>query len=437
MDSGAIDIAVIGLWHLGEVYSAGLAELGCNVTGIDADAAIVGGLMKAVPPLAEPGLVELISKGIKAGKLRYTTDFSAVRKCNVVWFTFDTPVDDHDDVQMEPIYATLKKFIPYLPSEVIFVMTSQVPVGTSKKMLAQIHAARSEVKVHYTYTPENLRLGEAVKCFLEPARIVIGADDDTARDALIKIFTPLHAELVAMSVPSAEMTKHALNAFLATSLSFINDIADVCDTEGADVLDVVRALRSDPRIGQKAFLGAGLGFSGGTLGRDLRALSSAAKENKISVPVIESVWAKNAGREKQLAERFVEVLGGAKGKHVVVFGLTYKPGTTTLRRSRSLELAARLAGMGAEVTLHDPHALAGEVATEAKLPFSSDAYEAAKGCEGIIIATPWPDFKTLDFERLAKACRKNALIFDGTNFLYNEEAKIKKAGFRYQGIGRA
>jgi UDPglucose 6-dehydrogenase len=393
--------------------------------------------MKGIPPLAEPGLEALLMKNLTAKKLQYSTDFSEIKKCNIVWFTFDTPVDDHDDVQMGSIYAALEKTIPNLLDEVTFVMTSQVPVGTSEKIVAAIHAKRPEVKVHYAYTPENLRLGDSVRCFMEPGRIVIGAGDDVARETVERIFSPLQAEIVAMSVPSAEMAKHALNAFLATSLSFINDIADVCEVKGADVIDVARALRSDPRIGRGAFLGAGLGFSGGTLGRDLRALSAAAKENGISIPVIASAWEKNAGREKELSEHFIIAIGGVQGKKISIFGVTYKAGTTTLRRSRSIELAERLNGGGATVILHDPHAIQSEVAGVTGLPFFTDPYEAAKDCDGIIFATPWPDFKDIDFVRLAEACHQGAMVFDSNNFLYNEsEAKIKNAGMIYKGVGR-
>jgi len=431
-----MDIAVLGLWHLGETYSAGLAELGNNVVGIDEDGAVVKGLSAGVPPLAEPGLAELIAKNAAAGRLRYTTDFAAAGACGIVWFTFDTPVNDRDEPQMEGIYAALEKIMPHLKRDAVFVMTSQVPVGTSREILKRIRAKRPEVTVHYAYTPENLRLGEAVKCFFEPGRIVLGADDAAARDPLVKIFAPLGAPIVTMSVPSAEMAKHALNAFLATSLSFINDIADICDAHGADILDVVRALRSDPRIGEKAFLGAGLGFSGGTLGRDLRVLSAAAEAHKIFAPVIKSAWEKNAAREREVAERLAGILGGAKGKRIAVFGVTYKAGTTTLRRSRAIELAARLSAAGATVALHDPHAIKKEVAALTALPFSNDPYGAARDCDGIIVATPWPEFKALDLARLAKACHANAVVFDATNFLYNKETEIKKAGFRYFGVGR-
>lgn len=438
-----MDIATVGVWHLGEVYSAGLAELGHNVLALDDNEAVIKGLLNGVPPLAEPGLVELIAKNsaagnATAGRLRYSTDFSEIKKCGVVWFTLDTPVDDNDDVQMDAIYSAVDKATPFLSADIIFVMSSQVPVGTGEKVLARINAARPEVRVHYAYTPENLRLGDAVKCFLEPGRIVVGASDDTARDALAKIFAPLHAEIITMSVPSAEMSKHALNAFLATSISFINDIADVCDVNGADVFDLVRALKSDPRIGSHAALGAGLGFSGGTLGRDLRVLGATAREHGISARVIEAVWEKNAAREKELANRFTQLLGGAvKGKCVAIFGVTYKAGTTTLRRSRALALAERLSAAGAEVILHDPHAVAGEVAGATKLTLFADPYEAAKECDGIVIATPWPEFKTLDFGKLAKNCHPNAIVFDAYNFLYNEgEKKIKAAGLTYKGVGR-
>jgi UDPglucose 6-dehydrogenase len=433
----ARNIATIGLWHLGEIYSAGLAELGCDVVGIDENEAVIKNLSNGIPPLPEPGLSELIAKNGKEGRLRYTTDFSEIGKCGIVWCTFDTPVDDRDDPQMAAIYAVLDKTTPYLQKEIVFVMTSQVPVGTSEKIITLIRGKRPEVKVHYAYTPENLRLGEAVRGFLKPERIVIGADDEMARKTLEDIFSPLEAEFITMSVASAEMAKHALNAFLATSLSFINDIADICEAEGADVLDVVRALKSDPRIGKGAFLGAGLGFSGGTLGRDLRALGSAAREHGISARVIDSVWEKNDDREKELAWRFLDFLGGAKGKRIAIFGVIYKAGTTTLRRSQAIELADRLHTAGLEVKLYDPHALQKEVSGVTNLPFFTDPYEAAKDCDGILIATPWPEFKEIDFGHLAKACHKSAVIFDANNFLYNEyETKIKGAGLVYKGVGR-
>lgn len=432
-----MNIAVIGLWQLGETFSAGIAELGNNVIGIDTDEKTIRDLRGGIPPLAEPGLEALIAGNMKEGRLRFTTDFAEVKKCEVVWFTFDTPVDDNDDAKMEIIYDALTKAIPHFQTEITLVITSQVPVGSSDKIVAAIRAERPEVKVHYAYTPENLRLGDAVRCFMEPGRIVIGTNDEGARETVERIFAPLRAEIIAMSIPSAEMMKHALNAFLATSLSFINDIADICEAEGADVIDVVRGLRSDPRIGKDAFLGAGLGFSGGTLGRDLRALDAAAKEHGIVVPVIMAAWEKNAGRGKALADLFIKKLDGAEGRRVAVFGMTYKAGTTTLRRSRSVELAERLRAAGADVRLHDPHASQEEIGEATALPFFADPYEAVTACEGIFFATPWPDFKNIDFARLAKACRAGAILFDANNLLCGEsEKKIRAAGMKYSGVGR-
>ena len=296
---------------------------------------------------------------------------------------------------------------------------------------------RPALKFYYAYTPENLRLGEALDNFLRPKRVVIGAESDFAYELLLDILRGLDAVLVKMSPASAEVAKHALNAFLATSISFINDIADICERIGADVLDVALALRSDPRIGERAALGAGMGFSGGTLGRDLVSLTTSAHKNKSAAPVIESVFEKNLSRPKKVAERLAQVLGGLKKKQITMYGLTYKAGTPTLRRSRSLELAKLLAKKGAILVLCDPHVPSKDIMKSAKnATVNDDAYDAAKNSHALLFVTPWPDFRQLDFAKLMRYSHKQAVIFDTANLLYRESDAIKKQGFRYYGIGR-
>ena len=436
MNSRTYSIAAIGIWHLGETYSNGLAKIGHRVVGIDTNEKVVENLSKNIPPLPEPGLEELLKENQAADRLSYSTDFSKVAHCDVVWFTFDTPVNDEDEVDLSPIWDSLEKCIPHLREGVLIVISSQIPVGTSKKIQALIREKRPELHFEYAYTPENLRLGEALRCFLEPGRVVVGADTEEAFKMMEEIFSPLHVEMVRMAPPSAEMAKHALNAFLATSLSFINDIADACEKSGADVLDVVRALRSDARIGQKAFLGPGLGFSGGTLGRDLVALMRFSKEEGFTVPVIEAAFFKNRSREGAAIEKLVKALGVVNGKIIAIFGLTYKPGTRTLRRSKSLAIAKELARRGAHLRLHDPAVLEEELPKIQNAVFSRDPYEASKGSEAIVLVTPWPEFKTLDLVKLSEGMVGKRVFLDTGNLLYDKQNEFEKLGFVYEGIGR-
>ncbi len=429
-------ISLLGLWHLGEIYSAGLAELGHSVTGIGEEGDVIRELEKNNPPLPEPQLAELIAKNRAAGRLGYTTDFAAIKNSNVVWFTFDTPVNDDDEVDLSPIWGALKKAMPFLQDGVLVVVSSQIPVGTSKKIIKLIRKDRPGLKFDYAYTPENLRLGEAVQCFMEPGRIVVGVESEETFKKIKEIFSGLNAEIVRMSAASAEMTKHALNAFLATSISFINDIADACEKSGADVLDVVKALRSDPRIGQKAALGPGMGFSGGTLGRDLKAIMGFSAEQDFRTPVIEAAYLKNKERAHLMIGKVLETLGGAQGKTIALFGLTYKPGTRTLRRSRSLEIAGELSKAGAALHLHDPAVQEAELPSLKNSVFFSNPYDAAVGCDAILFVTPWPEFKDLGLKKLLGGMKENPVLFDTANLFYDRKEEIEKLGARYFGMGR-
>jgi len=428
-------IAVVGLWHCGEIYSACLAELGHNVVGISDDEDAVLNLQKGIPPLPEPELEDLLKKNIFSGKLSYVADFEKIKNCDVVWFTYDTPVDDKDEVDMVPIYAGIDKTTPMLNDGVLVVMSSQVPVGTAAAAKALITKKRPELKFDYIYTPENLQLGRAVECFMKPGRVVVGAESDTAYKKMQNIFSPLKTDLLRMSPASAEMSKHALNAYLATSISFMNDIADVCEATDADVLDVIKALRSDPRIGPRAFLDAGMGFSGGTLGRDLKALQSIARKSKISVPVVESVYAKNESRKELVVHRLEGALGNLKGKKIAILGLTYKPGTKTLRRSRALEIAEDLGNKGAIFTLYDPAVLEKDLPKTKNSAFAGSAYEAVRSANGIVIITPWQEFRNLNFKKITELAA-GAVLLDTANLLYDKVGEIKACGLKYMGIGR-
>ncbi|MBM3256782.1 MAG: UDP-glucose/GDP-mannose dehydrogenase family protein [Candidatus Liptonbacteria bacterium] len=431
-----VKIGVIGLWHLGEVYSAGFAEAGHSVVGVSDDEAVIANFNKNIPPLAEPRLTELIEKHRTAGTLAYSSDWLALKDCNAIWITFDTPVDDQDEVDISVVVEAVEKAAPFLRDNVLVGVSSQLPVGTSKKLCELIRAARPELHFEYVYSPENLRLGDAVKCFLEPGRVVLGGDTSEALARATEIFAPLKVEIVSMSVPSAEMAKHALNAFLATCISFTNDLADVSGKMGGDIEDVIRALKSDPRVGPKAYLFAGLGFSGGTLARDLKALIHAGEREKLPLPVIQGVLQKNRVRNELVKTRLEEMWGGnVRGKTIALLGVTYKAGTPTLRRSQALEVEKMLREAGASFRLYDPLANPEEVKAVTPSPFFKDAYEAAEGADAVLIITPSKDFKTLDFAKLQSVMKQPAL-FDAQNILCDKEKEIKGAGITYISIGR-
>jgi UDPglucose 6-dehydrogenase len=409
--------------------------LGHKVIGLDEDNKLIDNFLKNVPPLPEPELEKLLQKNQSTKQLKYSTDLGEIKNCNVLWFTFDTPVDKNDEVDLKPIWTTLEKSLPYLKDGVLLVVTSQIPVGTSKKICEFVRHNRPDLRFGYVYTPENLRLGEALKCFFEPGRIVLGAEDKESLVKIKDIFSGIKADFLEMSPASAEMSKHAINAFLATSISFINDISDVCEKVGADVLEVTRALRSEPRIGPRAFLDAGLGFSGGTLGRDLKALMSACN-NEFSLPVISSVFEKNQKRKVLVINKMKDCLGDLRGKTIAILGLTYKAGTRTLRRSRSLEIATELKNLGALLRLHDPKVNKEELAESGQFDFFTDLYEAVKGSAAVIVITSWPEFKKIDFQKLAEKVSSGTIFFDTSNFLRDNEKSIKEAGFNYICVGR-
>lgn len=413
-------IAVVGLWHLGEIYSAGLAELGHKVIGIDEKEF-------TTPPVQEPGLELLISKNRSSGNLNYDKDFSKISENDVLWITIDTPIDDNDQPDTKIIFETLQKSLQFLKNGSLIAISSQLPVGTSEKIKNFIKEKRPGLKFDYVYSPENLRLGDAVKCFFNPERIVAGTDSADAFKKIESIFADLNCPVLKMSSKSAEVAKHALNAFLATSLSFAYDIADVCEKTGADIIDVKKAIISDSRIGNKAYLDPSLGFSGGTLGRDLNALLNEGRESKIALPVIESVLEKNRSRRSVVISVLKKELGTLENKSISIFGATYKVGTPTLRRSLAMEIKKMLEDNKTTTKLFDAGA-SGD--------FYKDPYLAAEGTDAVLVITPGPELSGLDFIKLKKSMKNPAVFFDTRNFFHNRESEIRSIGFRYIGMGR-
>ncbi len=430
-------IAVVGLWHLGEIVSAGLADLGHTVCAIDGDKNVVANFKKGILPLPEKNVATSMAKHIKNGSLSFSTDFLPVRDCDAVFLTYDTPVDEDDRPDIAGLQQSTKKLARYIKNDSLFVVMSQVPVGTTKRLFESIKKHNPKFAGEVVYFPENLQLGKALECFLSPERVVIGAETGSAFLKLDQIITRLKCPRIKMNIASAEITKHALNSFLATSLSFIFNISDVCEITGGDVTDVARALRSDSRIGQAAYLDSSLGFSGGTLMRDLRTLSGLAQKNKKQLEVIDGVLQTNINRRKILIDRLKVFLKFPLHKaNIGILGITYKPGTSTLRRSLALELIGMLRKEKAGIQVFDPQAQEAEFKKETGLQLSKTAEEAARGCHALLLVTAWPEFNNLPFKKIREVMFPPYLFFDTRNFLKSQEKEIKKAGFLYQGIGR-
>jgi len=427
-------VCVVGIWHLGSVYSACLAELGYSVVGVDRDKDKVENLNKGVPPLFEPGLGELITKNVHLDRLSYTVDLrDALVGASFVLVAFDTRVDDNDEVDLSEVYDTAAELAEWLENGSIVIVSSQVPVGTCEEIKSLIRQKRSSLDFDVACVPENLRLGQAIDRFMNPERIVIGADNENTLNRVEAFFSVVKTPKIRMSLRSAEMTKHALNAFLATSVSFINEIANLCDEVGADALKVAEALRLDSRIGLKAMLKPGLGFAGGTLARDLRVLQKLGGESGYEMRLINSVLEVNRQQNRMIGAKLLRIYGSLQNLTVGVFGLTYKAGTSTLRRSASLEIIRDLTVGGARVRAYDPKADLSEIQGHREFEFCSDPLAVASGSDALVFVTDWPEFKELDFSRIKSVMRKPVVV-DAQNMLDAES--LIQMGFIYLGVGR-
>jgi len=427
-------ICTLGIWHLGAVTSACLASCGYNVLGVDPDRDRVAKLNRGVPPLFEPGLDQLLADNIAAGRLRFTTELeTGVRDAAYILLTFDTPVDERDEVDLSELFDTCERLAPHLAQDATLVVSSQVPVGTCQELAAVIRRADPQAAFGIACVPENLRLGQAIQRFLHPDMLVIGADGTATAERVERLLSPIEAPKLLVSLRTAEMTKHAINAFLASSISFINEIANLCERVGADAVQVGQALRLDQRIGSKAPLHPGLGFAGGTLARDLKVLLGLAKRHKHEVSLLRGVLAVNERQNAIVLEKLREVHGSLQGLTVGVLGLTYKAGTSTMRRSAAMEIIAEMTEGGATVRAFDPNVDVGELPPDLQFEFACDSYEAAAGSDALLILTDWPEFRTLDYDVIRRSMRRPVLL-DANNLL--DQEWITKMGFLYWGVGR-
>jgi UDPglucose 6-dehydrogenase len=427
-------VAVVGLWHQGLVGAACLADWGYDVVAADEDAAKVRKLNDGHAPLFEPGLDELIQGGRRSGRLAFTADLAgAVGERPFVLLAHDTPVDENDRADLAPVFRAVDAIAPALAEGVSIHVTAQVPVGTCDEIVARIRAARPGLRFAVAYSPENLRLGQAIERFRKPPLPILGSDDDGIFPLLEKLYAPCGVAWQRCSLRTAEMSKHALNAFLAVSVTFANELGNLCDEVGADGHRLAELLRMEPRVGPKAMLFPGLGFSGGTLARDLQTLRALGDRCGIETPQLDGTWDSNRQQNRLVVRRLKAELDPLAGRRIAVLGLTYKPDTSTLRRSAALEVIAELAGERCAVAAHDPRADPTELRACGGFVLADSPIEAACGADAVVLMTPWPEYRSLDFAALKSAMR-GTVVFDTANLW--KAGAVTAAGLTYLDIGR-
>ena len=407
-------ICVFGLWHLGSVTAAGLASVGFDVIGLDTDPERISALADGQPPVAEPGLSELIKSSIASGTLRFTTDPSkALNSADLLWVTFDTPVDEDDRADPASVRAKLDNVRQFVHPGTVIVVSSQVPVGFTGAL--QRDWGQPDRGLRFACIPENLRLGKAIDAFLHADRLVIGLGADLEPESLAPVIQRLGAPPLWMSLASAETTKHALNGFLALCVAYTNELARICERVGADAAEVERGLRTDPRVGAKAYVSAGAAFAGGTLARDISFLSALARDHGTDSPLIDAVKTSNDLHKDWVRGQLERRLAGICEPHVALLGLTYKAGTDTLRRSSSLELAEWLYTRGVQVRGFDPAVKALPPNVDG-MDLSSSLDEVLEGADVAVLATAWPEFRSLTADALVERMRRPCLV-DEAGFL--------------------
>lgn len=425
-------VCVQGLWHLGSVTAACLASVGHDVVGLDADQKNIDALTQGKAPLFEPGLDDLLQAGIDSGKLRFTTDMAiAVANADVLWVTFDTPVNDDDVADVEFVHSQIKNVLPLLSDGTVVLVSSQMPVGSIRNLEAFVRDNLENKQISFACSPENLRLGKALDVFLNPDRIIVGVRSHEGRRKLEQLLLPISDRVEWMSVESAEMTKHAINAFLATSVTFANEIASICELVGADAKEVERGLKTETRIGPKAYLSPGGPFAGGTLARDIEFLGIASSAKQLVTPLLSSVRKSNDEHKNWVRRKLLERFPALNGIIVAIWGLTYKPGTDTLRRSLAVELCDWLIEQGAIVHVYDPVVKEFPERWSGHAINHKNALEAAIGANVLVVGTEWPEFRERALQ-LPSAAGPNIFIIDANRHL---QSAVSSTGLKYVAVG--
>jgi UDPglucose 6-dehydrogenase len=430
---------VVGTGYVGLVTGACLADFGNRVTCVDQDQAKIAGLSRLEIPFFEPGLPEIVGRNVREGRLRFASDLGkAMKGSDVVFITVGTPPLEDGGADTRAIFDVARGVAENLDGYVLVVQKSTAPVGTARAVWNTMkRSAPKNARFDVGSNPEFLREGSAIETFMHPDRVVIGAETPRAIETLKSIHDPLfliETPMVIASLETAELIKYAANSFLATKISFINEIANVCEAVGADVQVVAKAIGMDRRIGPK-FLHAGPGYGGSCFPKDTRAMASFARAAGVRTRIVEAAVEANEYQERRMVEKIVEAIGAPRGKRVGILGLAFKPNTDDLREAPALKIIAGLRRKGVRVAAFDPAAMprARELPGLRGVTFAEDAYGVARGADALAIITEWNEFRNLDLKRLARLMR-NPVLCDLRNIYGAEEAE--SAGLRHVGVGR-
>ena len=435
-------IAVVGTGYVGLVTGSCLADVGMRVTCVDVDAKKIANLHQGILPIYEPGLEDIVERNTKAGRLKFTTDLGeAIDGAEAAFIAVGTPPGEDGSADLQYVLAVAKEIGEKMGDYLVVITKSTVPVGTAemvrKELTAALAARSSDLPFDVASNPEFLKEGAAIEDFMKPDRIVCGVSSDRAQEVMARIYKPFTLNghpVFFMDVPSAEMTKYAANAMLATKISFMNDIANLCELLGADVNAVRKGIGSDPRIGNR-FIYPGIGYGGSCFPKDVKALVRTGAESGYQLRILQSVEDVNEAQKSVLFDKVQKHFGDLQGKHFAMWGLSFKPETDDMREAPALVLCEQLLAAGATVTAYDPVAM--EEAKHMigdKIRYSEDAYGALEGADAMLLVTEWREFRVPDWGRV-KALMRGAAIFDGRNIYTGSE--LAGIGFHYAGIGVA
>ena len=431
-----MNITVIGTGYVGLVVGACLAETGNPVACADLDQAKIDGLKQNILPIYEPGLDDYVARNQSQGRLTFTTDVpAAIASADVVFIAVGTPPDEDGSADLRHVLAVAEQIGKHMRRELVIVTKSTVPVGTAAKVAAAV-GRHAKLPFHMCSNPEFLKEGAAIDDFMKPDRVVIGVDSDHARSVMAELYAPFvrtGKPIIFMDIPSAEMTKYAANAMLATRISFMNEIANLCERVGADVDNVRKGIGSDERIGP-AFLFPGPGYGGSCFPKDVKALVRTASECGVPLRVLESVEEANDLQKHRLFAKLRDLLGDLRGCRIAIWGLAFKPNTDDMREAASLVLIDELLESGAQVVAHDPVAMhETKRRIGDRIQYAETSYDALAGADALVIVTDWNEYRHPDFARIKEAL-KSPVVVDGRN-LYDPR-KMKSLGFTYASIGR-
>lgn len=435
-------IAIVGTGYVGLVSGACFAEMGLDITCVDTDRKKIEALEAGRIPIYEPGLEELVRRNVAGGRLHFTTDLAGcLDDMEVVFSAVGTPMGEDGEADLSQVLEVARTFGRHIRRYTLLVTKSTVPVGTSERIRAvvagELAARGADIPFDVASNPEFLKEGAAVKDFMSPDRVIVGVESERARKLMARLYRPFllnNFRVMFMDVASAEMTKYAANAMLATRISFINEIANLCDLTGADVDMVRKGIGADIRIGNK-FLYPGCGYGGSCFPKDVKALARTAREHGYEMQVIEAVERVNERQKSVVFDKLRQELGDLRGRRIAVWGLSFKPETDDIREAPALEVVRRLLDAGAEVRAYDPVAMpeCRRRRPELGIVYATTMYEAAEGADALMLMTEWKQFRMPDWSRL-HAAMHGALVVDGRNIFDREE--LAAAGFRYRGIGK-